>query len=335
VRRLLTVSVLLFAAFTLVSAGGSAEGTDAQEEGTTLVAFFNDAYNNQATFRGVVDAFLAENPDITLDISDVTDPNESYKTVAVRMASGQPVDLIRMNNPIVLQQHANAGALMPLDDLAAQFDFDPDEYYGSGAAMTRVNDEFYMVGFTKTQWALFYNKALFDAAGIEYPSATEPMTWQEYQELAAELTMGQGTGKTYGALHLQWPMYWYGSAIQELGGGEEFYTEDGMSNITDPAFAEGIQRYYEMQAVDRSVPSHADVISQKINAQAYMNGRYAMYPHGSWMLRTGRWESRRCPFTKARPTCTPGVFLTAYPWEALRRRPKLHSVSPSSWPMKA
>lgn len=284
-RRILLIALYVATGTALLFAGGSGEETAAQEEGkTTLVCFFNDAYNTQVTFQRTVDAFAAENPDIELDISDVTDPDESYKKVAVRMASGQPVDVIRMNNPIVLRQHVNAGALMPLDDLAAEYDFVPEEYYGSGAAMTRVNSEFYMVGLTKTQWALFYNKALFDEAGIEYPSATEPMTWQEYRQLAAELTMGEGTEKTYGALQLQWPMYWYGSAIQKLGGGEAFYTDEGLSNITHPAFRESIRRYYVMQAEDRSVPSHADVISQKIKANAYMNGKYALYVHGSWML---------------------------------------------------
>lgn len=284
-KRLTLTIALLLAGAVLVFAAGSGEEAATDDDGTrTIVAFFNDAYNNQATFRGVVDAFDAANPDIELDISDVTDPDESYKKVAVRMASGQPVDLIRMNNPIVLQQHVNAGALMPLDDLAEQYDFDPEAYYGSGAAMTRVDDEFYMVGFTKTQWALFYNKMLFDQAGIEYPSSTEPMTWEEYRALAEELTTGEGTEKTYGALHLQWPMYWYGSAIQRLGGGEAFYDDEGMSNIEHPAFRESIERYYLMQGEDNSVPSYADIISQKVKANAYMNGRYAMYVHGSWML---------------------------------------------------
>ena len=36
---------------------------------------------------------------------------------------------------------------------------------------------------------LLYNKAMFDAAGLEYPSATEPMTIDEYAELAAQLTV--------------------------------------------------------------------------------------------------------------------------------------------------
>ena len=36
---------------------------------------------------------------------------------------------------------------------------------------------------------LIYNKAMFDAAGLEYPSAAEPLTIDEYAELAAQLTV--------------------------------------------------------------------------------------------------------------------------------------------------
>ena len=39
---------------------------------------------------------------------------------------------------------------------------------------------------------LFYNKTLFDAAGVDYP--TNDMTWEEYAALAKEMT-GKGNCK--------------------------------------------------------------------------------------------------------------------------------------------
>ena len=36
--------------------------------------------------------------------------------------------------------------------------------------------------------SLYYNKDMFDAAGLDYPSATEAMTWDEFVTLAKTLT---------------------------------------------------------------------------------------------------------------------------------------------------
>ena len=44
-----------------------------------------------------------------------------------------------------------------------------------------------------------YNKDLFDAAGVAYPS--NDMTWDEYYDLAAKMTSGEGSSKVYGTHH--------------------------------------------------------------------------------------------------------------------------------------
>jgi len=280
--------LLAFGAMLLVGvfafAAGQQDSSDTEGgESKELVVFANDAYTNQATFRQTLDAFDEQNPDIELDIHEHP-PDESYRLAAVRIASGDQLDILRMTQPLELQRHVSAGALLPLDDYAAAYGLDPEEYYGASASSIIVDGSLYMIPNGQTQWLLYYNKALFDEAGIEYPSWQEPMTWTEYQELAERLTMGEGSDKTYGALHMLWPMYWYGSAIQQLGGGEAFYTDDGLSNITHPAFRESIKRYHEMQAVDESVPAHSEIKSRGISATAYMNGDYAMYVHGTWLL---------------------------------------------------
>lgn len=46
----------------------------------------------------------------------------------------------------------------------------------------------YGIPMDLASWGLVYNKDIFDEAGEEYPSATEPMTWDEFIELAAKFT---------------------------------------------------------------------------------------------------------------------------------------------------
>ncbi|MGL1894475.1 MAG: sugar ABC transporter substrate-binding protein [Spirochaetaceae bacterium] len=283
-KKNLVVFLMIFLSTVLVFAEGqkevAQEGTDASSE---LLAFFN-GFTDDVAFSTVIDEYLDLNPDIKLEISDVVDEDEAAKKIVVLMASGVPVDIIKVNNPIKLNNFVEAGALMNLNDLAKKYDVNPDEYWGSGKNMLMNNGDLYAMGTQKTQWAMYYNKDLFDRAGLPYPSADVPMTWKEYRETAKKLTMGEGVDKTYGALHLKWPMFWYMSAIQKLGGGEQFYNADGTSNIEDPAFIEAITMFNNMQAVDKSVPSYADVTAQKLNSPSFLSGKYGMYVHGTWVF---------------------------------------------------
>ncbi len=50
----------------------------------------------------------------------------------------------------------------------------------------------YGIGTTVGNMALFYNKDMFDAAGLPYPSATAPMTFDDYATIAGKLTKAVG-----------------------------------------------------------------------------------------------------------------------------------------------
>lgn len=265
-------------------AGGQGEETAEAGGDVELLGFFNENYTHEVALQKTVQEYLDMNPHVNLEVSDVIDENEAAKKIVVLMASGVPVDIIKANNPIKLNSFIDAGALLNLNDLAEKYDLDPEAYFGSGKNMLMRDGDLYAVGTQKTQWFMYYNKDIFDRAGVPYPSADVPMTWKEYRETAKKLTMGEGTDKVYGALHLKWVMFWYMSAIQRLGGGEHFYKEDGSSNIMDPAFREAIEMFNNMQAVDKSVPSYAEVTAQKLNSPSFLSGKYGMYIHGSWVF---------------------------------------------------
>jgi multiple sugar transport system substrate-binding protein len=204
--------------------------------------------------------------------------------VPIAIAGGEQKDVVVIPNPMIQQQWATQGAIVPLDEYAKKAGVDFEKEYGPYAENAMNNGNYYIVPQNKTSWVLYYNKDIFDKAGVAYPDPITPMTWDEYRELAKKVTMGTGANKIYGAFYLTWGTFWYGDAIMNLGGGEHFYTEDGLSNIEDPAFAEAMERTYNMMHVDKSMPTHANVKTSKIGATAFMNGKYAMDIQGGWVL---------------------------------------------------
>ena len=60
---------------------------------------------------------------------------------------------------------------------------------------------------------LYFNKDLFDKAGVPYPSAD--MTWDEYEELAKKMTSGEGSAKVYGTHNHTWQALVSNWAVQD------------------------------------------------------------------------------------------------------------------------
>lgn len=204
-------------------------------------------------------------------------------TVPTQIAAGNQIDIIVVANPMLQQQYADNGTIIPLDDLIAETGVDFEEEFGKYAESAKNDGQTYMVPHNITSWALYYNKDVFDAAGVPYPDDTVPMTWEEYRETAKKITQGEGANKIYGAFYLPWSSSTYGEAIENLGGGEKFYTEDGLSNIEDPEFAKNIELVHDMMFEDESMKKQADTLST-VEATEFMNGNYGMTCQGGWVL---------------------------------------------------
>lgn len=259
-----------------------ADDTETAYSGTVVLNVYEQAYST--AFVAAVETVQAMDKYADVEIV-LQDADADYETtLPIKLAGGEQIDIIFCSNPISQQTFVDAGLLIPLDDLLADAGVDLEERYGDYAEAAYNDDVAYALPSEITSWVLYYNMEIFDEAGIDYPDAETPMTWDEYRDLAADLTSGSGGDKIYGGLQLTWAMYWYGEAIMNLGGAEYFYDADGLSNIEDPAFADALQDTYDMMYVDSSIPTYSDVTTSNIQCQAFFNGQYGMFYMHSAML---------------------------------------------------
>lgn len=248
-----------------------------------MVLNLNDFLDGPDMIRALDD--IQKNPAFSHIEFEIIENQGDYLTkMPVSIASGEQIDIIGIFNPIEKAKWAEAEIILPLDEFIDNLDVDFEQEFGQFAKEAKYDNHTVLIPYQTTSWVMYYNKKVFDNAGIKYPSAQQAMTWTEYKELAYKLTSGEGDDKIYGALHLNWPMFWYGEAIMILGGGTEFYDENGLSNIEDPAFAKALQRTYEMMHVDKSIPTHATNVIDKRDPAAFMTGKYGLYLQGSWLL---------------------------------------------------
>jgi multiple sugar transport system substrate-binding protein len=165
-------------------------------------------------------AYEEANPNVDLSITMIPEDNYVVK-LDTAMAAGSPPDLGFMYD----RRWVKAGKILPLDDMVAAKELDLSGF--NPAIMEgycTIDGKLYCLGSYTGAVVLIYNKAMFDAAGLEYPSATEPMTIDKYAELAAALTQPSDdiTQQVWGA-SAETPFWWMDRATM--------FSEDGRETL--------------------------------------------------------------------------------------------------------
>ncbi len=176
-----------------------------------------------------------------------------------------------------LPVYADRGAFVELDDFYADDESTPDLNPGA-LDMVTVDGTAYGVPTGFVPLTMFYNKALFDAAGVAVPT-----TWDEWVAAAQALTVdenGDGTPEQYGlalADHATvgngvWPTLFYGN-----GGA---IVEDGRAVVDSPENAETLEFWHDAVTAGAISPTGVDGVT---GDGLFSSGRVAMYIGGPWM----------------------------------------------------
>lgn len=225
-----------------------------------------------AYYQPLIDAYKEQNPNVTIEMVDLG--STDYQTVLATQLSGgaDDLDIITVKDIPGYANLVNLGMLEPLNDYSTN---DPSLYGGTIEQIT-VDGNYYAVPFRSDFWVVFYNKDLFDAAGVEYP--TNDMTLDEYDALARKVTSGSGAEKVYGCHYHTWR-----SAVQLFG------ILDGKNTIVDGTY-EFLQPYYERILAEQDEGICMDYATLKTASTHYSgvfyNNQVAMMNMGSWFIAT-------------------------------------------------
>lgn len=175
------------------SSGGNASqgsGADSQEsaggkESVVIWDYFEtDAQKNM--MQDMIDGFN-ESQD-QYEASHVYVPFADYeKQLTLGMASGELPDLV------ILDGCGMASFIeMDLFGDVSEAEINWDEYMEGPMSSTMADGKHYGIPFATNCTALFYNKDIFDKAGIAYPD--ENTTWEDFRKMANDLTKDGVTG---------------------------------------------------------------------------------------------------------------------------------------------
>ena len=252
------------------------EEAEAPAEQVTIKVMSFFSYDNPEVEEGVVAAFEAANPNITveLELVPLSDIITKYKTL---VAGGEAPDVIALNFENT-SQIAALGALEPLDDYIASDGYDMSIYYDNTVSMYQFDGIQWSLPATYSDVVLFYNKTLFDEAGVDYPA--DDWGWEDLVSAGEALTQdtdGDGITDVFGYALAWWPMYLYLNGAAVL-------TEDGTAcALESPEAIEGFQKMIDLQVEGGIAPSRGDLATLG-DWDMFVSGRLAMYPTGPWAV---------------------------------------------------
>ncbi len=218
------------------------------------------------------DAYNAISKDVTVRVLPLS--NDDYdQHIDTVLTDSNTYDLVGIKGIAKTVQLANKDLILDLTDYVrdsiAHNTIDTAAYGNMFNDIT-YQDRYYAIPTRTTCWALFYNKELFDQAGLPYPGQ---MTWREYAALAGQLTDTENN--VYGGYFLPW----IPNCIALQGG--TYLTDDNTAPLKNSLlFLNSLYEtshvtYYEMEEIE---DPPEDVYN------TFEEGRVAMVPNGEWMV---------------------------------------------------
>jgi multiple sugar transport system substrate-binding protein len=257
-----------------------------------------------AAYQTLVEAFKGQYPEIGVDLIHIPGQSDYRQRLAADFAAGTPADVVLINYRR-LAGFTVKGALEPLGS------------YLEKSAVLEAAD-FYAPALNAFQWqgrqicipqnisslVVYYNKKLFDAAGVAYPK--DDWTWDDFLATALALTQdtdGDGVTDRYG-LGVEPELIRVAPFIWQNNG--DLATIHSLTLGTPEALA-AVQWFVDLQVKHHVAPGRVEEEAESSESR-FQNGRTAMYLNSRRITPTLReaaafdWDVAPLPHNIARAT---------------------------------
>lgn len=276
-KKAVTAGIGLLAVTGLL-AGCSATGGDNVEEGEPISLTFQSLAWQESTIAAteeIVAQWNEENPDVQVEITQGSWDNVQDQLVT-QFQGGTAPDIIHYESAAIAG-FAEQGYLA---DLTPHLSDEVTSGISEDVWETVTSSEGAIVGVPTLlqSYVVFANADLFEEAGVEIPSGEE-MSWDDFQDIAAELTVGDQYG-------LGWGLKSPTATVMNMGlnfDGTFFENADGSSEISiDDAELEVPRRIHEMAYEDQSIEPVSLTLSGTDSLPGFFGGDYAMFFGGNF-----------------------------------------------------
>ncbi|WP_169082670.1 ABC transporter substrate-binding protein [Paenibacillus sp. PL91] len=291
-RKKYTIGLAITLAMMLMTGctkgGGTPSVNDGQQEKVEIekpvtLTFWRNSGNKaeNSAYDQLIASFMEKHPAIKIEMMPF--PYSDYDTkLRTSVAAGNPPDIMAIDAPN-LASYAEAGALLPLTESFNRNGHMEDIPQTTIDGYT-YRQNIYLAPVTESSIAMFYNKKMFEAAGIPLPSRNpdEAWTWDQVLEAAKKINdpahgiygidPAQGFQNAGATAYFKYPIIW------QFGG--EVMNPQGTS-------AKG---YLDSPETKRALTFYTDlftkykVASFEYPVDAFPNRKLGITIDGTWTL---------------------------------------------------
>lgn len=270
-KKLLLGMTGLMITVTLAACGSSSDGSSTSDDKVRLRFSSWDSEESLTLQQKLVDKFNEDHPDIEVTLEAY---GSDYDTkISAGIGAKDAPDIMYMWN---YPQYKDA--LEPLDAYLEKEGADYKEnFYETLWNYNSIDDAIYGIPVGFTTHGVFYNKKMFDEAGISYPEGE--WSWDDLKEMAKKLT--DPSSNMYGFAMPGKPdpydfeMYLWsnGTAYSDDNGSLNGYVDSKESIAV-------FDKFQEMLKNETAIATEGD------GATEMSSGNVAMFVNGSWAMNT-------------------------------------------------
>ena len=256
VSHYLTLFALIFLLVACVPIQSSPAGADAPVQLRLAVSL---TPQELASFQAAVDVLDAAHDEWEIVLEVIPQQSVAEK-INTQLAANDLPDVVRSQG-LLVQQWLRQGAFLDLTPLIAESKLDLTDFYAGPLAQFQWQEQTWGLPDTAAPDLLFYNKALFDAAGVGYP--TDAWTFEDMRQAAIQLTLDdQGRNAADPAFDptkiVQWgwngglTFFWQRHLVRGWGGDFCANADCTLMNFTAPATLEAVNWWVKLVTVDHA-----------------------------------------------------------------------------------
>lgn len=229
--------------------------------------------NQEKGLRKMADDFEAANPGIKINI-EVTGWADYWTALEAGATGGSMPDVFWMHSNEIYKYASNNMLLNLNDKISSSDKVSMDNFPKGLVNIYNFNGNQYAVPKDYDTIGLWYNKTMFDKAGVKYPD--DSWTWDDLYNAAKKLTKKDKS--QYGFLAPLHNQEGYYNFVYQNGG--TIITNDKKSGYDDPKTIEAMEYYVKFVKEGLSPQEFGDAE----RATDMQNGLCAMGLFGSWNL---------------------------------------------------
>jgi multiple sugar transport system substrate-binding protein len=265
--------------------GGQAAQTGAElsKAPATVTFVGRGSVTNQQSFEELSRRFMAEHPGITVQFTQ--EAGNFDQKYAVLAAADQTPD-VGFSTVAQYKGHVARGLAGYLDELAKRDkQFKEQDYDAYWLEALRYKGRLAGLPWDPGMVSLIYNRNVLQRAGVPFPDARTPLTWEDTVELSKRLTQESGGEVVTWGLEVWWARMWW-QAPRQMGLMDVYQGDEHVLKLDHPIALEALQWLADLRLKLKVArpPNYPGP------ASGFTTGKLAFNAAGAWTAANNRRE---------------------------------------------